>query len=274
MKISLKAGSDFSSQTLTATQNGQAFAAYGAGAAPAMGQVNLNGKSSVSAPSYTNYTYWADAAIGNDNNVGTCPRLPWAGTASSDGSVQNLTGAASSVMGSADNNMRRAQGVTMPLSGSISSVQLKVSRGASPADSIIVDICADGGGKPGTVLGTTASILGSSLTGTLAVKTFTFSSPVAVPAGKIYIVARRTVETPNGSNYYSVGYSSSGNAYAGGGLTTWTQTGDVWSGDSGTNDLYFVVIATHYSRADTQALTAGQTIGLKSGTAWSLYRAG
>lgn len=98
--------------------------------------------------------------------------------------------------------------------------------GGSPADNVVLQVCDDAGGSPGTVLDTVTQAVGAG-------PDFTFTGGVTLTGGTTYwLVIGRSGSLSN-SNYYQVGVDQSGNgltyngtswvAGSGIGFTVWTQ---------------------------------------------------
>lgn len=86
----------------------------------------------------------------------------------------------------------------------VSQVQFRLSKGGSPVDNLVVEIQSDSGGNPsGSVLATSGTINGATLTGTGTDYTFTFATPYAVAAGTYHFVLKRSGGN-DGTNYYRV----------------------------------------------------------------------
>lgn len=92
----------------------------------------------------------------------------------------------------------------------VSQITLRLSKGGSPTDNLVVELQSDSGGNPsGSVLATSAVIAGSTLTGSGVDYTFTFPTPYTATAGTYHFVLKRS-GSYDGSNFYWVHGNFSG----------------------------------------------------------------
>lgn len=96
----------------------------------------------------------------------------------------------------------------------VSLFDLGISAG-SPSDNIIVQVCADAGGAPGTVLDTVSQPLSAG-------RLFFFTGAVTLTEGTQYWVVISRAGAPDNSNYYYTDGDSAGSFYNG---TTWAAGG-------------------------------------------------
>lgn len=92
--------------------------------------------------------------------------------------------------------------------GTLISVSLWLQRVGNPGDNLVVTLCADNGGDPGTVLATSGQIIGTSISNAVAQKV-TFSISGSVAGTKYHIVVDRTSGVDAG-NYYLISSKAAG----------------------------------------------------------------
>lgn len=86
----------------------------------------------------------------------------------------------------------------------VSQITLRLSKGGSPTDNLVVELQSDSGGNPsGSVLATSAVIAGSTLTTSGVDYTFTFPTPYSAAAGTYHFVIKRSGGN-DGTNFYWV----------------------------------------------------------------------
>lgn len=165
--------------------------------------------------------------------------------------VDTATGTARA-LGDAAARTRQAQGYY--LAGTHDYTEVYLRKAGSPTDDVILELQADSGGSPdGTAL-QTASVAGSSLTGSFAAIRFPHPAQPLTVGSKYKLVLRRS-GAPDAANYYEVELAG-GNGYYDG--ATQAHNGTTWGaedpttawrfrayhsiGDATINTLYAVVI--------------------------------
>jgi hypothetical protein len=128
----------------------------------------------------------------------------------------------------------------------LTKIGLKMMKTGSPSDSVVMEI-RDSTGT--TVLGTSTTVAGSSLTTSRADASFTFSGGVALTGGTTYMFVIRRTGALDASNYYWVGYSIS-DTYANGMLFTYNSGTSSWDSGSAFQDIYFVLYQTNIVESD------------------------
>ncbi len=117
---------------------------------------------------------------------------------------------------------------------------LNLKRSGSPADELVVEVCADSGSLPGSVLAA-ASLPASALSGGRAWARLRFEQPPLLQAAAPYWLRLRRSGTLNANHYYQL-YREGNDAYPAGRLLTWN--GSAWAdGSGGQSDLNFYLLA-------------------------------
>jgi hypothetical protein len=127
------------------------------------------------------------------------------------------------------------QGVTNGSSSiNISSITINLGKTGAPTDNIYCEITATD--PSGTVVATSNSISGASLTTSMVASNFTFASPPTISASATFGVVFRRTGALDAANYFIIG-NQNANAYAGG--VPYTHNGSAWA--TGISDLGFKV---------------------------------
>lgn len=124
--------------------------------------------------------------------------------------------------GNLTNSVKIGQGWKAIASGNITDIDLKLDKVGAPTDNIVVKIYATGANpEAGTLIGTSDSFDGNTLTGVCATKAIHFSNPVAITNGNSYYFVISRSGQLDDNNYYNVGRDYAG-SYADGAL--WVNT--------------------------------------------------
>lgn len=148
--------------------------------------------------------------------LGWWQTLDWRYLAQSAGleSYQPTSGVEQSV-GAAAANARAAQSFQLSSSQpwTAYSVKLQLRKQGTPTDNLLVDLCIDSAGVPGTVL-TSVTLAGSSLPTSLDWVEFVFTTPVTLALATTYWLVMRRSGAVDAANYYvmtvgpALGYAS------------------------------------------------------------------
>jgi hypothetical protein len=135
---------------------------------------------------------------------------------------------------------------------SIQSIVLKLKKVNSPTDNLIIEVYQT---DKTTLLGTSDSVAGSSLTTSAADYTFAFSTPVLLEASTQYFFKIKRSGAYDNTNYYEL-YDQNSDAYAGG--AWWRNVSGVgWS--TLTKDAYFIINYKEAYSSGNISLSAGST---------------
>ena len=158
----------------------------------------------------------------------------------------------------------------------LAEVRLMARAAGSPADNLRVQVCADSGGAPGSVLATASVAAADLAADKLEWVTFAFDSSVSLSASTTYwLVVSRSGSLASASGY-AVGIDPSA-GYAGGALYVYSGS---WAARSPAADLAFVVAGTRDTTDQVEAIltASGQFAGVEiedtSGIYASPYRDG
>lgn len=139
------------------------------------------------------------------------------------------------------------QTFTTPASGmSVASVILTIGANAGPTDQVNVSLYSgDLGGTLGTLLGTTGNV---TLTSSITATTFTFPTPIQLPANTLYSLTVQRTGGQSGSTSYGISvYSTGTDTYSGGIAYEFNGTNWVLLYGANTSDFYFQVINQHHT---------------------------
>lgn len=144
-----------------------------------------------------------------------------------------------------------AQSFTVAAGIDIDAVDLYLQKFGLPVANLTVEIRADNAGNPGSLMGTSDIVAASSVnSGSGAVKTFGFSTPVTVGAGSYWLVLRvSSITTFDVSNRLLIYYTSG--SYGGGVAKQDTANSNVWTAFGAGADLYFEVRGINVNNFDT-----------------------
>ncbi len=148
------------------------------------------------------------------------------------------------IQGGTTSNNRRAQGQSFTTTSSYSTttVDLYLAKSGSPVDNLTLEILSSS--MTGTVLGTSATVGGASVSTSNSWIRFTFASPVTLSSGTTYYLRLTRSGANDVSNYYQ--WNGTGDEYAGGNryqldLASWVS--------ASSDDLEFKVFASNYTGA-------------------------
>lgn len=133
---------------------------------------------------------------------------------------------------------RIAQSITLAVDTddwTVATIAIRASAIGGPPDSLRVELCADSGGNPGTVLDG-AQIAGSALTENLNWVEFALSNTVELSYGTTYWILVRRTGSNSLDNYYVIDVNEDA-SYAGGQCKTWN--GSAWAVRSPAADMQF-----------------------------------
>jgi len=114
-------------------------------------------------------------------------------------------------------------------------ISLKVWKGGTPTDNLKVELCANSGGFPGTVLAS-ATLAGSAIGSHSGWRKFTLSTPVSVTAGTNYHIVLSRTGINSSDHYYMVAVDED-LGYAGGSMGLWD--GAAWIARAADADMPF-----------------------------------
>lgn len=135
---------------------------------------------------------------------------------------------------------------------------LNLKRNASPADGVVVEVCADAGGAPGALLAS-ASLPAASISGGRGWARFGFAQPPLLQAATTYWLRIARSGTLNSVHYYVL-YREANDPYPHGRMIQWN--GSAWTDSSGgLNDLNFYILAGQSRTARLLELAAPQSGG-------------
>lgn len=191
--------------------------------------------------------------------LGWWDTLSWRHYAQAAGQEGHLfEGAGVQALGAAAANTRLAQGWQADAAGfwEVEEAWVKVRKVGSPTDAFKLDVCADSGGAPGSVL-SSASLPASSLPADYRWVGFSLGTRLAPAAGSAYwLVASRTGSL-DAANHYRLQVDES-LGYSRGVLRLWN--GSAWSARSPDADLNFALRGSSQTTdqiAQMAAATAG-----------------
>lgn len=161
-------------------------------------------------------------------------------------------------VGAAAGNTRLAMGVT-PTVGSWSGevVSLSFKKVGNPADNLVVELCADSGGAPGTVLGS-CTLAGSACPSGLAWQDLTLSTGVNLSTATLYWIHAYRSGANDAANHYQLRVNE-GLGYAGGSLRLWD--GGAWVSRAPDADLNFRLEGRQETTTQLAALLASSAAG-------------
>ena len=136
-----------------------------------------------------------------------------------------------------DNSARTRWGQTFVVSdayGKLKSIVVKMQKYGSPVDNLVMKIYEK---DKSTLLGTSDTINGATLSGSLVEKTFTFSTAIQLKYGEIYYFELSRSGSIDAGNYYSLSSINGSDVYTAGGL--WSYNGSAWAAVN--YDMYFRV---------------------------------
>lgn len=118
--------------------------------------------------------------------------------------------------GVAGTNEKMAQSFVAGSTGIVSSYQVRLSKVVSPADNVVIELCEDAAGVPGTVLATN-SVVGSSLISSVGSGGFVNSSGggAILTSGTTYWVVVRRDGAFDAANKYEIFGTTAGSQYTG-----------------------------------------------------------
>lgn len=132
---------------------------------------------------------------------------------------------------------------------------LNLKRNGTPTDGLIVEVCADQNGSPGTALGS-SSLPAGALPGGRGWARFRFNDPPRLQAGLTYWLRFSRSGALNSTHYYLL-YREGNNPYPAGRMMNWN--GSAWvDGSGGLNDLNFYILAGQSRQNRLLELTAPQ----------------
>lgn len=139
--------------------------------------------------------------------------------------LTQLTGTNGVVFGN-NSNTKVAQSFIPTVAGDIVSVDLDIVKVGSPTDSVIIKLCDNNGGEPGTVLATSTTITGSTLlTGVGTFRRYSFFVPYNAQTSTTYWLMVERTGSQDASNNYGLTITAS-SVYADG--TTKRLFGGSW----------------------------------------------
>lgn len=121
-----------------------------------------------------------------------------------------------------------------------SSVRVRLKKEGSPADNILIEICANAGGAPGTVLAS-ATRPASELPVNLNWMEFTLGAPVSLATGTFYWVRISRSGALDGANYYKIDANEEV-GYSNGSFAIWN--GSAWVSRSPDASMLFQVVGS------------------------------
>lgn len=173
----------------------------------------------------------------------------------------NLSGSTTANISSSGDSSGTAQAQAFQSAngGSVTGVKLRLNIAlGTPGDSVKVDLVSTLGGSSlaqGTISNT-------SLTSSLVVYTITFGASYAITANTTYYIQVTRTGATDGSNFYGLGYNTSG-LYPNG--NRWSLATGTWSENAGT-DVYFELTGiTGITKLESQYLLANAAIGAGTG---------
>ncbi|HVN56500.1 MAG TPA: choice-of-anchor R domain-containing protein [Anaerolineaceae bacterium] len=158
-------------------------------------------------------------------------------------------------------------------------VQLRLKKIGSPADNVIVQLCADSGGNPGTVLGS-GSLAGGGISWNMRLEEVLISPVVAIaPATTYHIQVKRSNAAPDGYHYFMLDtYTGGSYSYPRGNLLVYAT--NAWQQHPQPAWMWFKVLGAQETTAQIAAAAARQTLiaavdlDAASGVSTNQYRIG
>lgn len=140
-------------------------------------------------------------------------------------------------VGDASSRMKLAQSITISsgVTWLANSIKLRMRRNENPTDNLVVSLCADASGAPGTVLAS-ASLAGTDVDEDLNWHELMLGSKVTVVPGATYWIVVERSGAANGTNYYKID-ANEDLEYAGGVLRLWN--GSAWVARDPDADMLF-----------------------------------
>jgi len=121
----------------------------------------------------------------------------------------------------------------------INSVQFNLTKVASPVDNLFASVWEESGSlTPGTLIDTSASVSGASLTGTPTWIMFSFDDPIELSGGQKYWVGFQRSGGTDGTNYYTYSTNNT-NPLANQGRSLYNAGS--WSAQSGTTEVVYII---------------------------------
>lgn len=152
---------------------------------------------------------------------------------------------------------RYTQGFTHTSPVSIAGARVPLSKIGTPVDNLTLSIYADSAGNPGSLLGSSATVSSSGLSGSPVMTEFSFSSVIPISASTTYHLVLSTSGSQSNTNYVLVGADTTSSGYANGvakyeNTSTWTAIG---------GDLIFDILAivTSYNEPCVIGRSSGGT---------------
>lgn len=138
---------------------------------------------------------------------------------------------------------------SIPLGFTLKSIAVKLYKVGNPTDNVSINLISDS--INGTVLGTTGTLAGTTVTGTSTWYTFVLATPVILSATTKYYFSVNRSSVADGGNYYMISNKNTGNIYTLGG--TYFSSSGVWGSEGTVSDLAFII----YDDTDTAIITQG-----------------
>lgn len=155
---------------------------------------------------------------------------------------------------------KMAQSFTTTSAVRLSKIILSIRKNGSPGDSVKIGIQANSGSDPSGVFLTSATVLGSTLSATLADTTFTMDSEIDLATATVYWVVAERTGALNNTDEYSIGVDNGGNPYAGGVESDFVQSTQTWTPNAGVDFAVKLVTTTVTGRIyKTTALNTAES---------------
>jgi hypothetical protein len=162
--------------------------------------------------------------------------------------------------GGVDGFARVAQSFTALESGSPLFVYMPVAKLGAPTDNVTVEIRSDASGVPGTLLATSDVIGGASISTTISMLKFTFSTSTPLSSGTRYwLVLKRSGAIDGTNRYYAGGPNSS--TLASEGRAWYTDSTSTWAASDGNDIPFRIVTAQGVGSKDLYAVVQDSTAG-------------
>jgi hypothetical protein len=208
----------------------------------------------------TGGVWWRSTSISESSGTDGAYAMHWC----YPGAITSHTGAGmasgQAVYGGSGTNEQAAQSFSSGAGGLVSLVALSVSVTGSPTDNFIVEIQTDSSGVPsGTVVGTSVSVLASSLPAGMGGGWAYFDVAASLSASTTYWIVCRRSGSRDTTNY-AVWQQNSSNVYAGG--VPATKSSGTWS--TATNDFGFIATLPATATID------GATGSITDSDAWGV----
>jgi X-Pro dipeptidyl-peptidase C-terminal non-catalytic domain len=179
--------------------------------------------------------------------------------------VQLTTGGSDTfVVGTGGGNEETAQSFVAHASADLTRIAVMLSKSGTPGDNLVVTLCADSAGSPGSTIATLATIAGSSLTTTDTMIYSDVGSPPALTEGTTYWIKLARSGARDTSNFYVVTTALQTFTYAQG--VRKDLNSGAWSAAS--NDFVFEVFTgTPLYLTDTASAVATASVDREAWTA-------